>query len=105
MSKADLEHESERFRPLRIENTTSSTVEVRGEKSPLILYIGTIGGQVCVQDALARFRRVSVIRNGNQLYHYYGWGCTEAETVGAESGEATGTCETTNSFAEVATGN
>ena len=52
MSKADLEHESERFRPLRIESTTSGTVEVRGEKSPLILYIGTIRGQVSVQDFL-----------------------------------------------------
>ena len=105
MSKADLEHESERFRPLRIESTTSSTVEVSGEKGPLILYIGTIRGQVCVQDASARFRRARVIISGNKIYHYYSWGRIEAETVGAESGEATGTCETANSFAEVATGN
>ena len=63
MSKADLEHESERFRPLRIESTTSGTVEVRGEKSPLILYIGTIRGQVSVQDFLRDLGRTSVIRN------------------------------------------
>lgn len=52
VSEADPGHESERFRPFKIKNTSSRTLEVTEEKCLALLYIRTIAGQVAVQDDL-----------------------------------------------------